>query len=32
MEEGETLASKRVKGVGDEDTGNRRMVCSLLRS
>jgi hypothetical protein len=32
MEEGETLASKRVKGVGDEDTGIRRMVCSLLRS
>jgi hypothetical protein len=32
MEEGETPASKRVKGVGDEDTGIRRMVCSLLRS
>jgi hypothetical protein len=32
MEEGEALASKRVKGVGDEDTSIRRMVCSLLRS
>lgn len=32
MEEGETLALKRMKGVGDEDTGIRRMVGSLLRS
>jgi hypothetical protein len=32
MDEGEPLASKRVKRVGDEDTGIRRTVCSLLRS
>jgi hypothetical protein len=32
MEEGEGLASERMKGVGDEDTGIRRRVCSLLPS
>jgi hypothetical protein len=32
MEEWEPLASKRVKGVGDEDAGIGRIVCSLLRS
>jgi hypothetical protein len=32
MEEGQTLASKRLKGMGDEDAGIRGMVCSVLRS
>jgi hypothetical protein len=32
MEEAETLASKRVKAVGDAVAGIRRTVCSLLRS
>jgi hypothetical protein len=32
MEEGQALASKGVKGMGDEDAGIRRMVCSALRS
>jgi len=32
MDEGQTLASKRVKGMSDENAGIRGMVCSALRS
>jgi hypothetical protein len=32
MDEGQTLASKRVKRMGDENAGIRGMVCSALRS
>jgi hypothetical protein len=32
MEEAQTLASKRVEAVGDEDAGIRRVACGPLRS